>query len=233
MRSIKSLRNTAKEILAAAVLELFPGALLVEGGVTETAFWYAFHFPLPLFQCMSPRELTMIEERMCYIAYEKRPFSTSEMMKENASQYLQHLKQPLRAQIVSEQENPLVTLVKMGHFSNVSEGSFLEHSGCVRFFHLLHLEKKEEIVTFWGVASDNKKSLRDEGKNFLLAIKNDPLILGSKQELFRLHQGKFIFLPKGEELRANLKALLRQLLSEQKFCFLHAPLDSLEEGMRS
>ena len=82
--TLENLRHAAKEILALAVLELFPGTLLVGGSVDEIGFSYDFVFSEKIIPLFGERELMHLEDQMRRVMVENRPIKELDMMRENA-----------------------------------------------------------------------------------------------------------------------------------------------------
>jgi threonyl-tRNA synthetase len=140
-RSIVSLRRTAAELLAAAVLELFPGASLLRGEGSHLAFHYDFIFPFSF----QKEFLPLLEERMRFIAKEKRPIFMREMVPQNAVQFFKHLKQFEKAALLEEVDDSLVSIFEMGGFFDVCLGPYPQHSGESGCFKLLDATELSEI----------------------------------------------------------------------------------------
>src|ERR671924_1969104 len=65
-----AMRHSAAHMMAAAVLELFPGAKLGIGPAIKDGFYYDFDLPRPL----TPADLEAIEERMRASVAADHPF---------------------------------------------------------------------------------------------------------------------------------------------------------------
>src|SRR5438132_12253026 len=75
--SLHDLRHSAAHLMAAAVVDLFPGAQYDVGPPTEDGFFY--NFRLPGGEHVSDKDLAAIEERMHALAKQRVPFIASVM----------------------------------------------------------------------------------------------------------------------------------------------------------
>lgn len=202
---IHSLRHAAKEILAAAVLELFPGTLLVEAGVDEIGFYYTFRFPKEILTLFSENELRHIEDRMIQIVHEKRPIRELAMMRENAAAFLEHLGQPERAEASLGQSTNIISLIEIGEFRDLCPGPFAENTGEVKVFKLQGFEAAGEEVKIYGTAFFDRQELKAFLKQYKEAVKRDPMVIGPKEGYFLPFEGEWIYLEKGMCLLEKLK----------------------------
>lgn len=101
-------------LLAAAVVELFPKALLVEGQGTQACFFYDIVFPFDF----EPHLLGVIEDRMRMIYKEDRVLRSLEMTPPNAALWMEHQKQYLIAKKLKKQHPcSLVIMGQVGEFA--------------------------------------------------------------------------------------------------------------------
>ncbi len=100
-------------LLSAAVVELFPKALLVEGQGTETCFLCDIVFPFDF----EPYLLGIIEDRMRMIHKENRTLKSLEMTPSNAALWMEHQKQYLIAKNLKKTSCSLVTMGQIGEFA--------------------------------------------------------------------------------------------------------------------
>ena len=77
---VEVLRHSTAHVMAAAVKELFPEALITIGPAIENGFYYDFDVETPF----TPEDLVRIEERMREIVKADHPFVREEATKEQA-----------------------------------------------------------------------------------------------------------------------------------------------------
>lgn len=100
-------------LLAAAIVELFPKALLVGGQGTETCFFYDIVFPFDF----ESHLLGVIEDRMRMIYKEDRVLRSLEMTPHNAALWMEHQNQYLIAKKLKRCPHSLVIIGQLGEFS--------------------------------------------------------------------------------------------------------------------
>lgn len=202
------LNHTAAEIAAAALCEIFPDVELWGGRETSIGFSYDFYCPHP----MSFEPEVLIAERMRQIARERRPIRTLEMVPKSAKQFLIKAGRSVRAEEMDEQE-PLVEIIEMGSFIDLSSGPHLKNSHELSAFKLWPIEKLEEGgYRLAGCAFARK----DELNLFLKKLRSYPershMRLGEKNSLWKLWQGDVLWLEKGLQAKRELTEFLREHL---------------------
>lgn len=110
--SLYASRLLAAEVLAYCVCDLFPGAQLVSGGVSEIGFHYDFSVEQPLDENAIP----LIETTIKAIVKQGRPIKVHEMMRENAADLLRFHGQSVAALLLEEDPNNIVPILEMGKF---------------------------------------------------------------------------------------------------------------------
>lgn len=105
--------QTNSLLLAAAIVELFPKALLAEGFGTEACFFYDIFFPFDF----KSNLLGVIEDRMRMIYKEGRALRSLEMTPNNAALWMEHQKQYLIAKNLKKNQHSLVTMGQIGEFA--------------------------------------------------------------------------------------------------------------------
>jgi threonyl-tRNA synthetase len=220
----------AAELLAAAVLELFPGTLLVQGGESSLGFYYDFVLTSPFDQTFLP----LLEERLRSVVKERRAIRTLEMVPHNAAEYLDHRAQYIQGECVRNSKEPLITLFEMGTFLGFYERPVtFKDSGFLSAFKLKGFETlrgDRPVTRLFGTAYGDQKGL----KGFLKKIASfkDHVELGRELNLLTLSQGSLFWHPRGEELRYSLLLLWREWHRKQNFKFLSTHAGSALEVSR-
>lgn len=238
--SLKSIRQIAAEVLAYAVMELFPGSQLVKGDASDVGFYYDFVLTLPL----TKETLFIIEERMRAIFKEFLEVEQIEMMRENAIQFFLHHSQPFKAQELENFEDNIVPIIKIGAFYDVKVAPFKELK-VAEFFKLQSVENKIISTYFYdknghkqyeklkvlrinGTACTDKKELKAHLKQLESAKNQDYLTLGCEMGLFAREEASFseeflCWLPKGQFVKERLLNFLRVESKKLKFEAVSTP----------
>lgn len=203
--SSRSLRQAAAEILAIAVLELFPTAKLVGGGATRTGFGYHFVFE----QAPTEREFPQIQEAMSRIIRAKKAIVRREMLRDNAAEMMRATGQPIRAERILTLPVGLVDVFEVEEFRDVASAPFPTTTALVGAFSLLHLEAEPEGgVYIGGVAFASTEELKRYRRIESLEKKWDHRKLGPELGLFHA-VGKggaalWMWSPQGQIVREEL-----------------------------
>lgn len=222
MHSLSDLHHAAKEILAAAFLELFPTAKMIGGGHDTVTFYYEFFFDEDKAQLFKEKELITLEDQMRLIVHQNRPFTFAEMMRENAENFFTHIRQEERAFEIAGMEDNVVPLFKMGEFADVCPAIELTSTGSVKHLKLLSYQLLDpSTLRIEGTACYEKDQLKEFLKKYKDAKKRDPMILGPSLGLFDRIGEHLVFLPKGEVLVAGLIEKWREMHKQLGFGFLH------------
>src|ERR1700682_1067366 len=89
---LETLRHSAAHVMAAGVLDLFPGAVIGIGPATDEGFYYDFGFKDRLL----PEQLPKIEARMHEIVKAATAFVKEEVPRADAVALFERLHQPLK-----------------------------------------------------------------------------------------------------------------------------------------
>jgi len=225
--SLAPLNQTAALLMAAAVTELFPGALLVGGQGTSDRFFYDFEFPFDF----QENFICMIEERMRMIIREKREIRLLEMVPSNASVMLRHHGQPLLAESVLELRRALVEMCQIGPFICYSPHPVLSEV-TIPFFKLLEFSPLgKRGVRIVGAAATEKEELKRLAKQPSSSSRCH-LKVGSELKMFTALdvEGHMIWHPRGELLRQRLIQWWKEEHVKQKFSFITSPAAFIGSG---
>lgn len=218
------LRQSAAEVLASVVVELFPGTLLAGSTVTEIGFHYDFQLDQPIDDHM----LILIEEKMRAAAKSAEPVQAMDMMRENAADLFLHYKQPIIADFVRSCPKNIIQIFKMGRFHDFCPAPYVQNSKEIGAFKLLKVSSIENGVRIEGTAFADNYDLKKFLKKAEAAKKCDHRILGPEMGLFtssnEIAPGCWIWLPKGAFLRGSLINLWRKEIRSQGFQMVSSPL---------
>jgi len=238
MISLNQIRRTAAEILAAAVLDCCPDALLIEGSQTSFGFAYDFVFLSPFSDEMLPH----IERRMKTLIKEDLPVTHHEMVPSNATTWLRHQKRHFPSLLAKEQKETLVDVLQIKDHIALCPGPFPSSTSEIGPIALLKSERRspiyykgqEKCVTrLYGVQADNPQTLKQIKKEW----KETHLERGVKKELFLLDQSRskrairesitFTLLPKGSQLKQTTRTSLLSLFEDHGFLHVETQGDDL------
>jgi threonyl-tRNA synthetase len=208
-------RQTAAEVLALAICELFPDAQCLSAHLTGISFAYDFEIKQPLDQHL----LHLIEEKMREIGKRNIPIVPIEMVPQNAKTLFQHHRQFCLAAQTESESAPTLSLVRIGQFYDRYLPGIGKSTGEMGAVHLTHFEKNGSFTRIHGFAFPEKKELTAFIKHFEKAKKYDHTLLGESLKLFLLSDEKVTWLPKGAALRRRLIQWWEEEQIKQNFSF--------------
>ncbi|MGL5264103.1 MAG: His/Gly/Thr/Pro-type tRNA ligase C-terminal domain-containing protein [Candidatus Rhabdochlamydia sp.] len=213
-------------LLAAAVVELFPKALLVEGHGTEACFFYDILFPFDF----EPNLLGVIEDRMRMIYKEDRVLRSLEMTPNNAALWMEHQKQYLIAKKLKKNQNALITMGQIGEFA-----TWVPHLNLHKVKASFTAKLKEAfmvcsfipgLVRIVGIANSacKQKRLFWQERNHLQLICDMQLFMPLE------NQGGWIWLPKAEAIKELLINYWKKESVKENIEFITSPHPLVTNG---
>jgi len=209
------LRHSTAHVMAAAVKELFPKALITIGPAIENGFYYDFDVETPF----TPEDLDRIEARMREIVKADLPFVREEGTKEQARAFFPG--EPYKEELLADIPEETVSLYRMGNFLDLCRGPHVPSTGRVGAFKLMTTagaywrgdSKKRMLTRIYGAAFATKKEL-DEHLRILEEIKKrDHRKLGKELDLFSVSDdigpGLILWHPKGAAVRRIMEDFWR------------------------
>jgi threonyl-tRNA synthetase len=95
---LETLRHSTAHVMAAAVLDLFPGTEIGIGPATDEGFYYDFAFK----ERLLPDQLPRIEARMREMVKASLPFVKDEVPRADAVRLFTELGQPLKVELIAD-----------------------------------------------------------------------------------------------------------------------------------
>src|SRR3989338_2296115 len=106
--SIETVRHSTAHLLAAAVMELYPGTKFGVGPVIENGFFYDLDLPKPI----SPQDLSKIEKRMRQIIARNEEFVREEMPLDAAIEFFKKMDQQYKVELLTDLKTKGTTKIK-------------------------------------------------------------------------------------------------------------------------
>lgn len=233
--TLDHVRHSAAHMLAAAVLELYPGTKLGIGPTIEHGFYYDFAFPEGV--NISDADLKTIEKKMKKIIGGKHDFSGRAVTPEEAKK--EEADQPFKRELIDEfvKEGKDLTMYESGPFKDLCRGGHVENTDEIPLDGLMldrvagaywrGDEKNPMLTRIYGLLFSTKKELkaflvmRDEAK------KRDHRKLGKALDLFTFSDlvgpGLPLWTPKGTLLRNILDEFVWELRRERGYSRVEIP----------
>jgi threonyl-tRNA synthetase len=225
-------RHSTAHLLAAAVLELFPGTQCGIGPATDEGFFYDFVVQKPFV----PEDLPRIEQRMKEIAARDLPFVRVWKPKDEAKAYFANRHEPLKVELIEEKSGPVSSCYDIKDvFLDFCVGPHVPSVGRLKHFKLLTTSN-----AYWKGDAKNQPMQRVYGTAFLSAAeleahltrleeakKRDHRKLGRDLGLFMFHQwapGAAFWLDRGTTIYQTIADYMRDVLLPNGYMELKTPL---------
>ncbi|MFB5249380.1 threonine--tRNA ligase [Bacillus cereus] len=224
-------RHSAAHILAQAVKRIYGDVNLGVGPVIENGFYY----DIDLQSSVNVEDLPKIEKEMKNIINENVKIERVEVSREEAKELFQEMNDSLKLELLEAIPNEeSVTLYKQGEFVDLCRGPHLPSTGYLKAFQLTHVSgaywrgdsNNQVLQRIYGVAFASQKELENYLHFVEEAAKRNHRKLGSELELFMFSEeapGMPFYLPKGQIIRNELEAFLREIQNEYNYQEVRTP----------
>ncbi|MET3202097.1 threonine--tRNA ligase [Bacillus cereus] len=224
-------RHSAAHILAQAVKRLYGDINLGVGPVIENGFYYDMDLP----SSVNIEDLRKIEKEMKKIINENIKIERVEVSRKEAAKLFQEMNYRLKLELLEAiPSGESVTLYKQGEFVDLCRGPHLPSTGYLKAFQLTHVSgaywrgdsNNQVLQRIYGVAFSSQKELEEYLHFVEEAAKRNHRKLGSELELFMFSEeapGMPFYLPKGQMIRNELEAFLREIQKEYKYQEVRTP----------
>ncbi len=228
--SLEVYRHSTAHLLAAAVLELFPGTQLGIGPPTETGFFYDFERSDPF----TPADLERIEARMWDIQARHLPYERVLTPKETGLDKYKSLW--MKCELIREKAGDIFTEYTLGPgFIDFCRGPHVPDTSKLKAFKLLSVagaywkgdEKNPQLQRIHGTAFFSKKELAEYLERVEEARKRDHRKLGQELDLFSIQElagpGLIFFHPKGGIIRKTIEDWMRDEYLKRGYSLVYTP----------
>ncbi|AKR09354.1 threonine--tRNA ligase [Bacillus thuringiensis] len=224
-------RHSAAHILAQAVKRMYGDINLGVGPVIENGFYYDMDLP----SSVNVEDLRKIEKEMKKIINENIKIERVEVSREEAAKLFQKMNDRLKLELLEAiPSGESVTLYKQGEFVDLCRGPHLPSTGYLKAFQLTQVSgaywrgdsNNQVLQRIYGVAFSSQKELEEYLHFVEEAAKRNHRKLGSELELFMFSEeapGMPFYLPKGQIIRNELEAFLREIQKEYKYQEVRTP----------
>ncbi|MGG1138190.1 threonine--tRNA ligase [Bacillus mycoides] len=228
---VKIARHSAAHILAQAVKRIYGDVNLGVGPVIENGFYY----DMDLQSSVNVEDLPKIEKEMKNIINENVKIERVEVSREEAKELFQEMNDSFKLELLEAIPNgESVTLYKQGEFVDLCRGPHLPSTGYLKAFQLTHVSgaywrgdsNNQVLQRIYGVAFSSQQKLEGYLNFVEEAAKRNHRKLGSELELFMFSEeapGMPFYLPKGQIIRNELEAFLREIQNEYNYQEVRTP----------
>lgn len=230
---LSAVRHSLAHLLAATVLQMYPGAKNAIGPAVENGFYQDFELPTPI----SEEDLPEIEARMRETLKSWGRFQRQEV---NLAEAREHFAgNPYKLELIEDlaKEGKQITFYKSGDFIDLCRGGHVEdaHQINPQAFKLTKVsgaywrgdQSKQQLQRIYGIAFETPEALKQHLQLLEEAKKRDHRKLGQELDLFVLSDlvgpGLPLFTPRGTVLRNELIRFSEELQREAGYEAVWAP----------
>jgi len=236
-KDLQTLRHSTSHLMAAAVLELFPGTKVAIGPSIEEGFYYDFDRKEPF----TVEDLSKIEEKMHELAKKDDPFICTTVKKADAIKLFEEKGEKYKKELAEAIPDDTVTFYQSGAFTDLCRGPHIKSTGEIKHFKLLSVagaywrgdSDREQLQRIYGTAFYTKKDLDEYLKKLEEAAKRDHRKLGKELDLFSINDavggGLVLWHPKGAMLRNIIETEWKQFHLDNGYDLLCTPHIASEE----
>jgi len=213
-----AIRQTAVELFAASLLEIAPKIILIETRATRLGFVLDFISPTPIHKDI----LEVCLERTRGKIKSNVEVRLLEMTSKNAYEYMRHLKQSFRMDVVDREEQ-FTNVLQIGEYANILEGEIcldlsqigiIEVEGIEEGGEVLFYKKKTPVTRIKGMAEGSKEELKQHKKNIREGILRDHREV---REYYIFDDEGMVWLGEGISKRMQMEEKVRSTFSHLGF----------------
>jgi threonyl-tRNA synthetase len=237
LEGLDVLRHSTAHLLAAAVLDLFPGTKLGIGPSLLEDPRYGFFYDVIAPRALTEADLPVIEKKMRDIAKRNMPYRRDEISKAEALRIFGERDEPLKCELIDEKagESVSVYYIDGSPFLDFCLGPHVPNTNRLKAFKLLSLagaywkgdSERTQMQRIYGTAFFSQEELDAWLKQREEAEKRDHRRLGRELDLFSIQesygQGLVFWHPKGGIVRQQMDDYLREELIKRNYSFVYTP----------
>jgi threonyl-tRNA synthetase len=226
-------RHSTSHLMAAAVMELYPGTHLGIGPAISDGFYYDFERPASF----SEEDLPRIEEKMKELVARNLEYQPSIVSRDQAIDFFGRNGEHLKVELISEKVGETLSCYRLGELTDFCTGPHVLSTGLINpeSFHLLSLagsywrgdEHRDRLQRIYGTAFLNPDELKSYLHQLEEARKRDHRRLGRDLDLFSISEeagpGLIFWHPKGTRVRLEIEDFLRRELLRRGYDFVTTP----------
>src|SRR6266404_303693 len=231
------LRHSTAHLLAAAVLDLFPGTKLGIGPSLLDDPRYGFFYDVIAPRALTEADLPVIEKKMRDIAKRNMSYRRDEIPKAEALRIFNERDEPLKCELIDEKAGETVSVyyIDGSPFIDFCLGPHVPNTNRLKAFKLLSLAgaywkgdaERPQMQRIYGTAFFTQEELDAWLKQRAEAEKRDHRRLGRELDLFSIQeqygQGLVFWHPKGGAIRKEMEDYLREQLLVRGYGLVFTP----------
>lgn len=234
---LEVIRHSAAHLLAAAILDLFPGTKLGVGPALMEDPRYGFFYDIIAPRNLTEEDLPVIEKKMKAIAKQNLVYRREDVDKASILELFRERDEPLKCELIEEKVSDTASIYYIDNspFIDFCLGPHVPHTGKLGAFKLLALSgsywkgdaQNVQMQRVYGIAFAKQEELDAWIKQREEAEKRDHRKLGRELDLFSIQeeygQGLIFFHPKGGIVRKEMEDYLRDELVKRGYGMVFTP----------
>ena len=234
---LELIRHSTAHLLAAALLDLFPGTKLGVGPALMEDPRYGYYYDVIAPRQLTEADLPVIEKRMKAMAKQNLVYRREIVEKAAILELFKGRDEPLKCELIDEKATDTASIYHIDNspFIDFCLGPHVPHTGKLQAFKLLALSgaywkgdaEREQMQRIYGTAFAKQEELDAWLKQREEAEKRDHRKLGRELDLFSISddygQGLILWHPKGGIVRMEMERLLREELEQRGYSFVFTP----------
>src|SRR5437763_14055038 len=231
------LRHSTAHLLAAAVLDLFPGTKLGIGPALLDDPRYGFFYDVIAPRALTEEDLPVIEKRMRELAKRNLSYRRDEIPKSEALQIFENRDEPLKCELIENKAGERVSVyyIDGSPFIDFCLGPHVPNTNRLKAFKLLSLSgaywmgdsERPQMQRIYGTGFATQEELDAWVKQREEAERRDHRRLGRELDLFSIQeqygQGLVFWHPKGGIIRKEMEDYLRAELQKRGYGLVFTP----------
>src|ERR1700682_3545385 len=237
LEGLEVLRHSTAHLLAAAVLDLFPGTKLGIGPALLEDPRYGFFYDVIAPRALTEADLPVIEKKMRDIAKRNLAYRRDEITKAEALRIFGEREEPLKWELIDHKAGEVVSVyyIDGSPFIDFCLGPHVPNTNRLKAFKILSL-----AGAYWKGDAENPQMQRIYCTGFFTpeeldawikqreeAEKRDHRRLGRELDLFSIQeqygQGLVLWHPKGGAVRKQMEDYLREQLEQRGYGLVFTP----------
>jgi threonyl-tRNA synthetase len=237
LEGLDVLRHSTAHLLAATVLDLFPGTKLGIGPALLDDPRYGFFYDVITPRPLTDADLPVIEKRMRDIVKRNLAYRREEITKADALRVFEERDEPLKCELIEEKAGDVVSVyyIDGSPFIDFCLGPHVPNTNRLRAFKLLSLAgaywkgdaERPQMQRIYGTAFFTQEELDAWVKQREEAEKRDHRRLGRELDLFSIQeqygQGLIFWHPKGAMVRKMMEDYLYEELFKRNYSLVYTP----------
>lgn len=234
---LEVIRHSTAHLLAAAILDLFPGTQLGVGPALMDDPRYGFYYDVIAPRQLTETDLPVIEKRMREMQKRNLAYRREDIAKAKILDIFNERKEPLKCELIDEKVSDIASIYYIDNspFIDFCLGPHVPHTGKLKAFKLLALSGaywkgdagNPQMQRIYGTAFANQEELDAWLKQREEAEKRDHRRLGRELDLFSIQeeygQGFIFWHPKGGAIRTDMENYLREELQKRGYGMVFTP----------